>query len=99
MVPLEALPSLIGLKGQKHKDTERATDTKIAYNKHSEVLCEVSIRGTQEKCSLAKKLVCLAVNHHLASLKENPFQEEELGLPHAILDIRTILFEIYNNKC
>ena len=32
-VPTESIPALIGYQGQKHKDSEKATNTKIEFVK------------------------------------------------------------------
>ena len=38
-IPTEAIPALIGYQGQKHKDLEKASDTKIKLIKNSGPNC------------------------------------------------------------
>ena len=98
MIPTEAIPGLIRYQGQKHKDTEMRTNTKIAYTKVSEVLSSARITGKAEDCRIARALINMAIGHSLASMKTEPASLEQLGEIHAAYDIKTIFFEIQKNK-
>ena len=99
MVPAEAVPALIGYNGQKHKDTESRTRTRIKFIKVSDIIFAVSIIGSPDDCNLAKSLINMAIGHHLAAIKVPLKYEEDFGQIHATYDVQTFLHEVYKNKC
>ena len=97
-VPTETIPALIGYKGQKHRDTEKATKTKLKFFKEPGAVSRISIIGSFQDCEIAKRVINIAVGHHLASVKIDKGHEEDLGPDHATQDIRAICHEIYKSK-
>ena len=67
-VPAEAVSSLIGWKGNKIKDTQLKTSTRIKFLKQSEELFLVNIHGNLDDCYLAKSIILLGVRHHQAAI-------------------------------
>ena len=99
LVPTETVPALIGLQGQKHRDTQLRSNTRISIEKSSELLTRVEVQGSRDNCCIAQQLIFLSVKHHLASLRDLDQGPVEVGRQHAALDLKTILFEIHNLKC
>ena len=97
-IPTEAVAALIGFQGQKHRDTEARTSTKIEFVTDQGHGSRVKILGSQENCRLAQQLIELALAHYLASVEMPPVPNLVVGKPQAALDIKTVLFEIYCNK-
>ena len=98
VVPTDVMPALIGLRGQKHKDTEQRTNTVISFKKLSNCLTLVSVHGKSHNCELAKKLLQMASGHYLASLKNDDCDDLQVpGIDHARQDIKTFLTEILNS--
>ena len=99
LVPSEAVPALIGIKGQKNRDTEARSRTKISFRKFSDVLHLVRIEGSPQNCVLARRIVDHALGHHLASLKTYEVNPQLPDSSHAELDVKSFLFELFSNKC
>ena len=97
-VSTKAVAALIGLQGQKHRDTETRTDTKIEFLTSQGEDSMVEITGSQENCRLARRIIEMALRHHLASVTMPPVPDTDVGQSHAALDIKTVLFEMYCNK-
>ena len=98
IVPSEAIPALIGYKGQKHQDTEERTKTKIKFSKNCEVTSKVNIIGSMQNCRIAEGILKLAARHCLASLKTMEPYQGVLRQENAVYDVKTLLFEIDKNK-
>ena len=76
LVPAESVPSLLGLNGSKHQDTQKRTGSEIVVNRVQEdPLAEVKIKGGDEL--LAEALLILAVKHYFASQEPLPMEREE----------------------
>ena len=98
IVPTEAIPALIGYQGQKHKDTENRTSTKIRFLKNCDVLSTVRIIGHPDKCKIAEAILKMALGHTLASMTTSRPHNEVLNISHAKYDVKTFLFEVDRNK-
>ena len=98
-VPSDCVPALIGLGGSKVEDTQRKSETDIKFSKFSDVLHSVSVSGfSVDNCNLAKRIIVLAVNHHLAALKTLPPNTEFPGEAEARLDAQTFFAEVMHRK-
>ena len=98
-VPIETLPALLGINGQKHNDLEKRTNSRLKFEKDGDKGLLVIIYGPLENCRLARALVHIAVSHFQASVAPMSPRKETLGSVHACLDLKTVLFEIYDRKC
>ena len=95
MVPAISVPALIGIKGQKHRDTETRTHTSINISHISDVSANVKIRGNFPECLLAKQIIQLAVSHYLASVGHiGGKNAEKPSYKHAGQDVMTVMSEL-----
>ena len=97
-VPAECVPSLIGLKGDKKRDTELKTDTQIRFIRQSEELYIVSITGEEKKCYQAKKIILLSVAHHRASILTFKYTPKQPNEKEVASDLKTFWAEVCQHK-
>ena len=97
-VPSETIPALIGYKGQKHRDTEARSRTKISFNSESASTSVVKITGNFEDCRLAENLINKAIGHYLAAVMTHSESTEIPGAIHAAYDVQAFLHEVNKNK-
>ena len=97
-VPADSVPALLGLKGNKLKDTQMKTNTRIKFLQQSEELYNVNIQGNISDCHLAQKLIFLGVRHHQAAVVSRTYVEYQGDGTEVKHDIRAFIAEI-NNLC
>ena len=99
ILPSECIPAIIGLNGDKVKDTKSVTGTTIQLTKKSDLFHLVSVSGHSiESCHLAKRILLHAVSHHLASLQEPLHVPNGSGQAEAGSDVHTFFTETYNRQ-
>ena len=99
-VPSVVIPSLIGLKGNKHKDTEQISKTKISFKRMDSCTHKVHISGLPEGIKTAKKIVELAVKHYSASVAIGTVLDNNVAAKEeAILDCKMFISEVMRMKC
>ena len=97
-IPSESVPAAIGFQGQKHRDTEIRTRTKIKFARHSEFVHSITITGDPVNCRLAETLLNMAVGHNLMSVKIVPSPDNVPNADDADLDVKTFFYESLRNK-
>ena len=97
-IPSECVPAVIGHRGQKHRDIEMRTGTRVKISSHSEFVHSVTITGELANCKLAETLTNMAVGHNLMSLKTVPCPDSVPNVDDAKLDVKTFFFEVLRNK-
>ena len=93
--PIEVLPALKGISGQKVTDTQNLTNTKI-YRKRKVEKVAVHIVGQRWKdVKMAEKVLLLATKHFESSICP-PFSvvASDPDMSAAELDIQTFFFEL-----
>ena len=99
ILPSECIPAIIGLNGDKVKDTKSVTGTTIQLTKKSDLFHLVSVSGHSiESCHLAKRILLHAVSHHLASLQKPLHVPNGSGQAKAESDVHTFFTETYNRQ-
>ena len=98
---MEAIPALKGLNGQKIKDTENVSKTKIRF-KQDNTGRHMAVISSPSKASikLAEEIIHIAINHFYASLEPpvHSYKPDKLNVEAAKYDLETIIFEINLSK-
>ena len=67
-LPLECLPALKGMGGQKVKDTQTMTNTNIYFKRLSSSVSAHIVGQSWKDVTKAEKIMKIAVNHFYASI-------------------------------
>ena len=95
-LPIEALPALKGLCGQKVRDTQEVTQTKIHFKRKSSTVLAHIIGSCWKNVSRAEKILKLCVKHLNASLCPLKSMEvETMDEEDVERDLRTFYFETF----
>ena len=101
-VPSEAVPTIIGHKGKKIKDTCAVFNTSIKVDKTDTPLSYVSIRADSEDAiEKTKQILIMAVKHYFASVEVLPASGDlptEPDYADAFQDVKTFSFETFARK-
>ena len=89
-----------GLNGQKIKDTEKVSGTKIRFKQDKNGNHKAVVFGpSKEMVTLAENLILIAIKHFKASLEELTTSDKSFSADEAAkCDIETFFFEINNLK-
>ena len=93
-IPAYCVPALLGYKGQKHHDLETVSRTKITFRKVDDHWYNATVKGCSQDCSIADRLIQLAIRHHTESLETALVSNHSPGILHSATDVKTVLFEL-----
>ena len=99
-VPSLAVPSLLGIQGSKIKDMQDKTNMRIYFKEAENYIHNVFVFGPPAKCALAFRMVMHGINHNKSSLTSTTTAPANGNRAlDTLLDLSTILSELYMNKC
>ena len=99
VVPKECVPALIELNNRKQEDTEEIMGTKIRMYPQGNMQEVIVIKGdSQEKCMLARRIMQLAIDHYVASIKSETPVCREINKLDAMLELATFYSKVLDRK-